>query len=66
MHCWEFFRCDPEKQKNCLMRDVGSAPCWTVNLACCRMPADTPRPISIKKVICKNCAFYLYVKKTTR
>ncbi len=66
IHCWEFFRCDPEKQKTCLIRDVGSTPCWLVNLPCCRMPADAARPISIKKVICKSCAFYLYATTEAR
>jgi hypothetical protein len=30
------------------------------------MPQDAARPISIKKVICKHCAFYIYVHKTKR
>ena len=47
------------------MADV-DAPCWTVNLPCCRIPQDATRPISIKKIICKNCAFYLYVHSETR
>jgi hypothetical protein len=65
-HCWEFFRCDPERQKDCLMRDLGTTPCWLVDVACCRMTPDAVRPISIKKVICKNCAFYKFVHKKTR
>ncbi len=48
------------------MRDAGTAPCWTLNLVCCQMPQDAARPISIKKVICKSCAFYLYAHKKTR
>ena len=64
-HCWEFFHCDPLVQKNCLMSEIGSTPCWLVDVACCRMPADTPHPISLKKVICKTCAFYIYVNKTS-
>jgi len=64
--CWEFFRCDPLKQQTCLIKDVESSPCWLVNVVCCRMPADAGRPISVKKVICKSCVFYLYIHKEAR
>jgi len=64
MRCWEFFRCDPVKQSTCLIKDVDPTPCWLVDVACCRIPEDALRPISIKKVVCKSCAFYIYIHKT--
>ncbi|MGE5279526.1 MAG: hypothetical protein ACM3L6_02125 [Deltaproteobacteria bacterium] len=63
IRCWEFFHCDPEKQKSCLMGEVGATPCWQVDVVCCRMPQDAGRPISIKKNLCRSCAFYIHVHK---
>ncbi len=56
--CWEFFHCDPEKHKHCLIGETQGYRCWLVNIPCCRMPSEVPRPISVKKVICKSCDYY--------
>ena len=56
--CWEFFHCSVEMHRDCLMKDVEEWRCWTVNIACCRIDRDTPRPLSIKTIVCKNCAYY--------
>lgn len=56
--CWEYFHCLPEEQRTCLMRDVEEWKCWLVNIACCKINKDAPRPLSIKNVVCKTCEYY--------
>lgn len=58
IRCWEFFHCSAEKQKRCLMSEIRDGRCWEVNIACCRMDLQTPRPLSVKRSICKNCEYY--------
>ena len=56
--CWDFFQCRPDEQRLCLMAEVDDYRCWLVNLPCCKIGRDVPRPISIKKVVCKTCDYY--------
>ena len=56
--CWEFFHCSSEAHKACLMPEIQDGKCWTVNIACCKMDKDAPRPLSIKAKICKTCEYY--------
>lgn len=57
--CWDYFHCRPEEQKECLQAEAGQWQCWEVNIACCRIPKDAPRPLSVKKVVCLTCPYYL-------
>lgn len=63
VHCWEFFHCDPQDQKNCLLSQVEDKRCWLLDIACCKMDRQAPRPKSVKKVLCKTCAFYKTFKE---
>ncbi len=62
--CWEFFHCQPEEQRVCLAAEATDHHCWLSNLPCCKIGKDLPRPISVKKVICKTCAYYKTYKNT--
>ncbi len=56
--CWEFFHCLAQTHSECLMSEVEQWKCWTVNIACCRINKDAPRPLSIKGAVCKTCDYY--------
>jgi hypothetical protein len=58
VRCWAFFHCSVDVHSVCLMKDAEEWRCWLVNIVCCKMDKDTPRPVSTKAVICKNCAYY--------
>lgn len=56
--CWEFFQCPIDKHKVCLLADTDEWRCWLIDIACCKMSKDVPQPLSVKKIICKNCEYY--------
>lgn len=56
--CWEFLQCPPEVQRYCLTAEAQDQRCWLSNLPCRRIGKDIPRPISVKKIICKTCDYY--------
>jgi hypothetical protein len=56
--CWEFFHCLPEVHKACLISEIQDGKCWSVNIACCQINKDTPRPLSVKAMMCKTCEYY--------
>jgi hypothetical protein len=62
--CWDFFRCLPEKQNTCIMAQAMQGKCWLVDISCCKIDKDAPNPLSIKKIICKNCEYYKAFSKT--
>lgn len=40
------------------MSEVQEWRCWFVNIACCKIARDTPKPLSVKNIVCKACGFY--------
>lgn len=58
VRCWDFFHCISDEQKKCLMSEVEEWRCWMVNIACCKINQEAPRPISVKNVFCKTCSYF--------
>lgn len=56
--CWDFFHCIETRHQSCLMSQTQEWRCWLVNIACCKIPGDAPKPLSVKHIVCKTCDFY--------
>ena len=62
--CWEFFHCISELQETCMMAEADEWRCWLVNISCCKINKDTPRPLSVKHIVCKTCDYYKTYKES--